>query len=182
MSESLRTRLLRLAFNFFPCYRRTGARIVYVARDYSEVRVKLPLNWRTRGYWGTTFGGSMYAAIDPVLLVMLARRLGPGFVVWDKAATMEFKKPGRSTLYARFRIEEAEVAELRRLLERDGKIERTWPVELTDASGTVHAVFTKTLHLRRRNAAEAEASMPAEPVPAARRAGRSAGDRGRLSR
>ncbi len=152
MSESLKTRLLRFAFNFYPCYRRTGARVVYVARDYSEVRIKLPLNWRTRGYWRTTFGGSMYGAIDPVLVVMLARRLGPQFIVWDKAATIEFRKPGRSTLYARFRIEEAEIEELRRRLEREGKLERSWQVELTDAAGTVHAAFTKTLHLRHRAA------------------------------
>jgi acyl-coenzyme A thioesterase PaaI-like protein len=152
MSESLRTRLTRFAFNFFPCYRRTGARLTYIAHDYTEVRVKLPLNWKTRGYWGTTFGGSMYAAIDPVLLVMLARRLGPGYQVWDKAATMEFKKPGRSALYARFRIEDAEIDELRRLLAFEPKIERTYRVDLADAAGTVHAAFTKTLHLRRREA------------------------------
>jgi acyl-coenzyme A thioesterase PaaI-like protein len=159
MSESLRTRLLRLAFNFYPCYRRTGARLTYIAGDYTEIRVKLPLNWQTRGYWGSIFGGSMYAAIDPVLLVMLARRLGPGYVVWDKAATMEFKKPGRSTLYARFRIEEAEIEELRRLLSIEGKLERTWRVELTDSAGTVHAAFTKTLHLRDRGLA---AKVPAQ--------------------
>jgi acyl-coenzyme A thioesterase PaaI-like protein len=157
MSESLRTRLLRLGFNFFPCYRRTGARITYVARDYSEVRVKLPLNWRTRGYWGTTFGGSMYGAIDPVLLVMLARRLGRGYVVWDKSATIDFKKPGRATLYARFRIEEAEIEELRRLLDREPKLERTYPIELVDGAGVVHAAFTKTLHLRKRKPATAGA-------------------------
>ena len=165
MSESLRTRLLRFAFNFYPCYRRTGARIIYCAADYSEIRIKLPLNWTTRGYWGSIFGGSMYAAIDPVLLVMLARRLGPGYVVWDKAATMEFKKPGRSTLYARFRIEEAEIEELRRLLAREGRLERTWRIELTDQAGTVHAAFTKTLHLRDR-AAAGKAAIPAQ-APAA---------------
>jgi acyl-coenzyme A thioesterase PaaI-like protein len=167
MSESLKTRLLRFAFNFYPCYRRTGARIIYAAGDYSEVRVKLPLNWKTRGYWGTTFGGSMYAAIDPVLVVMLARRLGPRYIVWDKAATIEFRKPGRSTLYARFRIEEAELAELRRLLERDGKLERTWQIELTDAAGTIHAAFTKTLHVRRRDAA-AKTAAEAPALAAAR--------------
>lgn len=153
MGESLRTRLTRVAFNFFPCYRRTGARLTYIADDYSEVRVKLPLNWKTRGYWGTIFGGSMYAAIDPVLLVMLARRLGAGYQVWDKAATIEFRKPGRATLYARFRIEETEIDELRRLLAQEPKIERTWRVELVDGAGTVHAAFTKTLHLHRRGAA-----------------------------
>jgi acyl-coenzyme A thioesterase PaaI-like protein len=151
MRESLRSRLLRLAMNFrYPCYRRTGARVVYVARDLTEVRIKLPLNWKTRGHWGTTFGGSMYGAIDPVLLVMLAMRLGRDYLVWDKAATIEFKKPGRSTLYARFRIEEAEIDELRRLLTREAKTERVYRIDLADAAGTVHATFTKTLHLRRK--------------------------------
>jgi hypothetical protein len=42
---------------------------------------------------------------------------------------------------------------LKSLLERHGRIERSWPIELTDAAGTVHAAFTKTLHLRRRDAA-----------------------------
>jgi acyl-coenzyme A thioesterase PaaI-like protein len=151
MSESLHSRLLRLAMNFrYPCYRRTGARVTYVAGDLTEVRIKLPLNWKTRGHWGTTFGGSMYGAIDPVLLVMLAMRLGRDYQVWDKAATIEFKKPGRSALYARFRIEEAEIEELRRLLADGAKMERVYPIDLTDAAGTVHATFTKTLHLRRK--------------------------------
>jgi acyl-coenzyme A thioesterase PaaI-like protein len=164
MSESLRTRLLRFAFNFYPCYRRTGARLTYVAHDYTEVRVKLPLNWTTRGYWGTIFGGSMYAAIDPVLLVMLARRLGPHYVVWDKAATIEFKKPGRSTLYACFRIEDADIEELRQALEREPKIERAYRIELADAAGTVHAAFTKTLHLRKRRTRETVAVTKAQGV------------------
>jgi len=155
MSESWRTRWLRFAFNFYPCYRRTGARLVYIARDLSEVWVKLPLNWKTRGYWGTTFGGSMYGAIDPVLLVMLMRRLGPGYQVWDKAATIDFKKPGRGALYARFRVDDAEVEELRRLLAGQGKIERNYTVELTDRDGTVHARCTKTLHLRQLKPADA---------------------------
>ena len=129
MSESLRSRMLRLAMNFrYPCYRRTGARVVYVARDLTEVRIKLPLNWKTRGHWGTTFGGSMYGAIDPVLLVMLAMRLGRDYLVWDKA----------------------EIDELRRLLTREAKTERVYRIDLADAAGTVHATFTKTLHLRRK--------------------------------
>ena len=166
MSESLRTRLLRFAFNFYPCYRRTGARLVYIASDFTEVRVKLPLNWRTRGYWGTTFGGSMYGAIDPVLLVMLARRLGSDYQVWDKAATIEFRKPGRAALFARFRIEEAEIEALRQTLAREGRIERIYAVDLADASGTVHAHFTKTLHLRDRRVAQTR-DRDAAAVPAA---------------
>jgi hypothetical protein len=32
----------------------------------SEVRVRVPLGWRTRNYVGTIFGGSMYGAVDPL--------------------------------------------------------------------------------------------------------------------
>jgi acyl-coenzyme A thioesterase PaaI-like protein len=166
MSESLKTRLLRFAFNFYPCYRRTGARLTHIASDFTEVGVKLPLNWRTRGYWGTTFGGSMYAAIDPVLLVMLARRLGRDYQVWDKAATIEFRKPGRATLYARFRIEEGEIEALRQALAREGRIERTYAVDLVDEAGAVHAHFTKTLHLRDRRGAQLRSAEAAAAAPA----------------
>ena len=102
MPESLTTRMLRWRFNFFPAYRGTGGRITYMADDFHEIRIKLPLNWRTRNYVGTTFGGSLYGAVDPLYMVMLIKILGSGYIVWDKAATIRFKRPGRETLYAKF--------------------------------------------------------------------------------
>ena len=85
------------------------ARITYIADDWREVRIKLPLNWRTRNYVGTIFGGSMYGAVDPIYMVMLIRILGPTYVVWDKGATLQFKQPGRSTLHACFVLDAAEI-------------------------------------------------------------------------
>ena len=73
MTESLKTRLFRWWFNFFPAYRRTGGRITYIAGDLHEIRVKLPLNWKTRNYVGSIFGGSMYGAIDPIYMSEIAK-------------------------------------------------------------------------------------------------------------
>ncbi len=173
--ESLRSRLLRYRFNWYPCYRRTGARLTFVAADLREVRVKLPLNWRTRGYWGATFGGSVYGALDPVLLVMLARNLGPDYMVWDQSATIEFKKPGRSTLYATFRLDAEELARIRAELEGAPRILRRYTIDLVDRRGIVHASCIKTLHIRRtRSAARAgredAAPAPGPPVPSTERA------------
>ena len=84
MPESLRTRLERWGFNLFPAYRGTGGRITYIADDHREVRIELPLSWRTRNYVGTIFGGSMYAVVDPVYMIILIKTLGPGYIVWDK--------------------------------------------------------------------------------------------------
>lgn len=149
--ETFRSRLTRWGFNLFPAYRGTGARITYLAPDWSEVRVRLPLSWRTRNYVGTIFGGSMYGAVDPVYMLMLIKTLGPGYVVWDREASIQFRRPGRTTLYARFLLTEEEVEEIRTALPGPGdRVDRSWTVELTDVSGTVHATIHKVVHIRRR--------------------------------
>jgi len=150
MSESLRTRLLRWGFNLFPAYRGTGARITYLADDFREVHVRLPLSWRTRNYVGTLFGGSMYGAVDPVYMLMLIRNLGPDYVVWDKAASIRFRKPGRSTLYARFVLGAEELPAIREALTRAPSVDRTYTVELVDAEGVVHASVEKVIYVARR--------------------------------
>ena len=150
MAESIKTRLMRWGFNFFPAYRRTGARFTYIADDFCEVRIRLPLNWKTRNYVGTIFGGSMYGAVDPVYMVMLIKLLGPDYLVWDKAATIHFRKPGRTTLYVRFTVDHGELEAIREQLTHEPKLERIYQVDLTDREGTVHATVEKTMHIRRK--------------------------------
>ena len=149
MPESWRTRLTRWAFQFFPAWRGTGARMTYIASDWREIRVRLPLSWRTRNYVGTIFGGSLYGAADPWYMIMLIRNLGPAYTVWDKAATIRFRKPGRSALFARFVLDGRELDEIRALLETAPSIDRVYVVELTDAAGTVHATVEKTIYIRK---------------------------------
>ena len=162
MPESLRTRFARWSFNWFPAYRGTGGEITYIAADWSEVRLRLPLNRRTRNYVGTIFGGSMYGAMDPIYMVMLIQLLGPTYVVWDKSATIRFWRPGRETLYATFRIPPEELAALRAEVDRTGKLEREFAVDLVSASGEVHASCQKLLSVRRRECegGAREASAP----------------------
>jgi acyl-coenzyme A thioesterase PaaI-like protein len=149
MTESFASRKMRWGFNLFPAYRGTGGRITYIASDFREARVRLPLNWRTRNYVGTIFGGSLYGAVDPLYMILLIKILGPDYTVWDKAATIRFLKPGRSTLYARFVIEEEEIQTIRRLLQTAPSIDRVYRVDLTDAAGVAHASVEKTIYIRR---------------------------------
>ena len=108
------------------------------------------MNWRTRGYFGTTFGGSIYAATDPIYMVMLNRALGSGYRAWDKAARIEFRRPGRSTLYACFDLSQTELDAIKELLQSRESVERSYRVEMVDADGEVHAVIEKLIHIRRR--------------------------------
>lgn len=150
MSESFKTKIMRWGFNFFPVYRRTGARITYIADDWHEVLISLPLNWRTRNYVGTIFGGSMYGAVDPIYMVMFIKLLGPEYIVWDKAASIQFKSPGRSTLRAKFRIEDRELNAIREELQSKNKLDRVYQVELRDKDDNVCVLVEKTIHFKKK--------------------------------
>jgi acyl-coenzyme A thioesterase PaaI-like protein len=150
MRESWRMRWLRWRFNFFPAFRGTGGRVVWIAPDMREVRVVLPLSWRTRNYVGTIFGGSLYGATDPFFMIMLIKRLGPDYVVWDKAASIRFRKPGRSKLFATFHIDDDEVRAVRELAASGEPIDRIYKVDLVDRDGVVHASIEKTIYIRKR--------------------------------
>ena len=150
MRESFESRVMRWKFNLFPAYRGTGARVTYIADDFREVRVKLPLSLRTRNAVGTIFGGSMYGAVDPIYMIMLMRNLGRDFVVWDKAATIRFRKPGRTTLFATFRLDDAELDAIRAATTSGEPVDRTYNVELIDAEGAVHASVDKIIYVRKK--------------------------------
>ena len=81
----------------------------------------------------------MYSAADPTYMVMLIRRLGKDYVVWDKAASIPLKKPGRETLHARLVVTDGELGAIRAALETQRSIDRTYLIEQKDSSGTVFA-------------------------------------------
>lgn len=147
MPESFRKKVLRNLYNFWPVYRRTGGRIIYLDDSWQKIRVKIPLNLFTKNYVGTIYGGSIYGAVDPIYMVGLIKLLGPDYVVWDKGATIRFKKPGRSTLYADFVIDDEEINDIKKQLEEKPSIDRTYTIEVKDAEGEVHAVVEKILYV-----------------------------------
>jgi len=154
MPESFATKIDRWKFNIFPAYRGSGARVLYISDDYRELRVKIPLSWRTKNYVGTIYGGSMYAGIDPIYMLMLIRNLGKDYVVWDKSATIRFKRPGKETLFAEFYLTQEELSEIKHQLETKKSVDRIYTVELTDKNGKVHCIIEKTLYIAKKGMIE----------------------------
>jgi hypothetical protein len=150
MPESFASKIDRWKFNLFPAYRGTGARVVYIAGDYREMRVKIPLTWRTRNYVGTIYGGSMYGGIDPIYMLMLIKTLGKDYIVWDKSAKIRFKRPGKETLYADFLVTDEELSEIKTLLETQASVDKIYNVELKDKNGKVHGLIAKTLYIAKK--------------------------------
>ena len=113
MHGKVMTFFMKLGINFFPVYRRMGGRVTYISRDLREVHIKIPLNIFTRNYVRTIYGGCMFGAADGIHMLMFLKLLGPDYIVWDKAASIQFKKPGTETLYGKFIVSQDSVDEIK---------------------------------------------------------------------
>lgn len=160
--QSLKTWFRRQRFNLFPAFWATGAKVIYIAEDLRAIRIKLPLNFRTRNIYGTLFGGAMYAATDPLYAILVKVGLGSGYIVWDKAGAIRYRKPGRSALYAECSISEAELASLKTRLDSEPSVDLDYEMELTDAHGVVHAVVQKTIYVARKETYKVKLRQDAE--------------------
>lgn len=140
---------MRRLLNLYPPYLFTRTRVKSISADWRESVVELKKSIFTRNYVGTTFGGSIFAASDPFFMLMLIKIFGiKGHIVWDKAATIEYKRPARSTLTFRFVITDQDLAAIENELEERGKSEPVLCVDAIDRSGEVCATVRKTLYIR----------------------------------
>lgn len=146
-----RSRMMRLGFNLHPAFRGTGGRVEHISDDLSHIRIRLPLSWRTRNVVGSIYGGSLFAVTDGVHPLMIMFALGSDVVVWDKAASIRYRKPGYTTLYADFQMAAEEVEAIRNALRESPELDRTYQVELKDSAGVVHTVVERTVYIADKN-------------------------------
>lgn len=141
---------MRVLLNFWPPLLGAGIRVTRLDSDWRAVDVEMKLRRWNRNYVGTHYGGSLYSMTDPFYMVMFIENLGRGYVVWDKSASIRFRRPGRGTVRAEFRLSGEQIEEIRRVLEKEERIEREFGVDVKDADGQVVAEVKKLLHFRRR--------------------------------
>lgn len=147
IQESFESRLWRWAGNCFPAYRHTGARVARISADFRDVIIRLPCNWQTKNHMGITWGGSLYAALDPVYGVMLYKLLGRRYRVIDRQAEIQFIRPGTQTLYAHFHISDQNLTSIKQTLMIKEKARIQLTVELKNRQGLVHARCEKQIQI-----------------------------------
>ncbi len=145
---NLRQRLLEKFINMYPPL--VGAGIRSRSVDERTVDVEMKLTALNRNLVGVHFGGSLYAMCDPWFMLILMRLLGPDYIVWDKAASIQFKQPGRGKVKAHFHIPAERVEQIRLDAEQNAKIEPTFSVDVVDEQGQVIAHVEKLLYVRRK--------------------------------
>ena len=141
---------LQRRINFYPPYLGAAVRVTHISDDFLNVEVEMPLRFYNRNYVGTHFGGSLYSMCDPFYMLMLMNILGPEYIVWDKAATIRFKKPGKGVMKAAFQLTEAQIAEIRAAAETQPKVEPQFQVLIKDSEGDVVAEIDKLLYVKKK--------------------------------
>lgn len=138
--------------NLYPPLIGAGIRVIGVASDFTTVTVEMKLRWWNKNIFGTQFGGALYMMCDPFFVAILMNNLGPGYIVWDKAASIQFLKPGRKNVRAIFHIPHDEIARVRADADTRGKTEPEYDVDIIDEDGVVVARVHKVLYVRRKDA------------------------------
>ncbi|MBX3016406.1 MAG: DUF4442 domain-containing protein [Bdellovibrionaceae bacterium] len=147
MKESIRTKIFRILMNWYPMFLGTGGKITFIAANWRRVELRLKLNIWTYNYVGTIFGGSQFSATDPFLMVMLIKILGNDYIVWDKAGSIRFLKPGRGRLRLVFEYSDDEIALIQDEVARHGKYEFTKGAEWLDQDGVAVSKVEKLVYV-----------------------------------
>lgn len=148
-------RHMRWFMNLWFPFLGAGIRVTRLQSDWKAIDVEMKLRSWNSNYVGTHYGGSLYSMTDPFYMLMLIENLGRDYIVWDKAATIRFRKPGKGKVTASFRLSDEQLADIRRRLETEDKVEPIFKVEVRDEANVVIAEVEKVLHVRKKNVAAA---------------------------
>lgn len=141
---------LRRWINLWPPFLGAGIRITRISPDRKAIDVEMKLRLWNANYVGTHFGGSIFAMTDAFYMLMLMANLGREYIVWDKATSIRYRKPGKGTVRAEFRLTDVQLDDIREKLKRLPKYEPVFNVEVKDEQGIVIAEVEKVLHVRKK--------------------------------
>ncbi len=148
----INARLFRHGLNLWPPFLATGIHVTHLSDDWRHARVELRLRPWNRNAVGTHFGGSLFAMTDPFWMLLVMRSLGPGYYVWDRSATIDFRRPGRGRVHACFDLDDATLARLRHAADGGDKVLHWFDTPVIDTEGEVVAQVRKQVYIRRKPA------------------------------
>lgn len=141
---------VRRLLNIYPPMRGAGIRVREISEDFRYARVLLRESPFNRNVAGVHFGGSLFAMTDPFWMLLLMRHVGHDHIIWDKAAEIDFRKPGRGTVSAEFALDPERIAELRQRAAGGEKVLEWFSTDVLDQNGDVVATVRKQIYLRRK--------------------------------
>ena len=149
LAMKIKDKLLGL-WNIWPPFMGAGIHIKKVSADYRYMRVEMPLRFYNANFVGTQYGGSMFSMTDPFYMVMLIRNLGSAYIVWDKSASIRYVKPGKTRVHAIFELTPQLLEDIKAAVQKDGKVDWNFKVEVKDEADQLIAEVEKVLYIKKK--------------------------------
>jgi len=108
-------------------------RVLELSADWRELRLLLPLR-RNRNPGGGMFGGAMACLADPIA-ALACGRVFPGYQVWTRELTLDFRHEGRTDMELRFRFAPKLEQAIRDQLGERGRATPTFEYAFYDTRG-----------------------------------------------
>lgn len=146
-------RALKWAMNAYPPLLFQRIWVKKFHKGFLGVDVKISNSFLNRNYNGSIFGGTIYAATDPfyaILFDQLMQRKGFKVRVWLKSASINYLKPGLTSLFFTIKITEEMIAEAETALKETGKFVKAYPMELFNKKGELCATVMNEIYLRNK--------------------------------
>ncbi|MCL6237609.1 MULTISPECIES: DUF4442 domain-containing protein [Acinetobacter] len=140
----------KFLLNHYAPYKGAGISIDKIDLANYHIRVKMPLTRKNQNIVGVHFGGSLYSMVDPFYMLILMHHLGSRYIVWDKAANIQFLSPGRGTVYADIQLDPNEINHIKNLADNHAPVLRNYSLNIFDEAGLRIAEIQKTLYIRRK--------------------------------
>lgn len=115
-----------------------------------RAEIQMKLRWWNKNMVGSHFGGSLMSMSDPFYMLLLMQNLGREYIVWDKATTIKFKKPGRGKVTCVFEINMRLLNQIREEIELLGKKDYILPLTIVDESDNIICELEKTIYIRKK--------------------------------
>lgn len=137
----------RRDITLFPAFWLMDIDILKAQKDWRHIEIRLPLNFFNRHGGGAMFGGAQASLADPIP-AMACARIFPGYSVWTRDLTMDFRAPGTTDLTLRFDMDPDQEAQIRKELARRGRATPSFELGYYLADGTCCTVIRNTVAIR----------------------------------
>jgi acyl-coenzyme A thioesterase PaaI-like protein len=95
-------------------------KVLELTPDWRTIRIKLPQTWLSRNRGGSLFGGFQACLADPIA-AMACARLFPGYSIWTRALSLDFRTEGNTDLELQFRFAPEQEQRIREELKDKGR-------------------------------------------------------------
>ena len=126
--------------------------VLEIDPGFRRARVRVRRSIFSRNLQGSTFGGTIYAAVDPfhaMLLRQICAHQGIRVQAWMKEAVITFLRPAESHLTIEFTLDDRTVDDALRAVRESGRFAHVFEVRALDEQGSVCAIVRTDIRILR---------------------------------